>query len=102
MARSISPDLLDRALGTFAYVINRAHARRDEAVIHSARMQATMEAAGLTSARWNDAQRKKCEQFFALLRRAKMRPEQREALRELIRSRLAEVSVAKLSAAGAC
>ena len=58
-----------------------------------------MEAAGLTSARWQDAQRKKCEQFFTLIRRAKMRPEQREALRELIRGRLAEVSAATLVAA---
>ncbi len=91
--------LLDRALGTFAYVINRAHARRDETVIHSTKMQATMEAAGLTSARWPDAQRKQCEQLFALLRRGKMRPDQRAALRELLRGRLAEVSAAKLAEA---
>ena len=61
-------------------------------------MQTTMEAACLTSARWQDAQRKKCEQFFALIRRGKMRPEQREALRALIRGRLAEVSAAKFAA----
>lgn len=90
--------LLDRALGTFAYVINRAHARRDDAVIHSARMQVQMEAAGLTTARWPDAERKKCEPFFTLLRRGKMRPEQRETLRDIIRGRLAEVSAAKLPA----
>ena len=91
--------LLDRALGTFAYVINRAHARRDEATIHSARMQAAMDAAGLSSARWDDAQRKQCEKFFSLIRRGKMQRADREALRELIRGRLAEVSAAKLPAA---
>ncbi len=90
--------LLDRALGTFCYVINRAHARRDEATIHSARMQAAMEAAGLTTARWQDPQRKQCEQLFALIRRGKMRREERETLRELLRARLAEVSAARLPA----
>ena len=88
--------LLDRALGTFCYVINRAHARRDEATIQSARMHAAMETAGLTTARWDDARRKECEKFFALIRRGKMRREEREALRELIRGRLAEVSAANV------
>ena len=88
--------LLDRALGTFCYVINRAHARRDEATIHSARMHAAMEAAGLTTARWDEARRKECEKLFALIRRGKMRREEREALRELIRGRLAEVSAANV------
>ncbi len=87
--------LLDRALGTFCYVINRAHARRDEATIHSARMHAAMESAGLTMARWDDARRRACEKFFALIRRGKMGREEREALRELIRGRLAEVSAAR-------
>ena len=89
--------LLDRALGTFCYVINRAHARRDEATIQCARMKAAMEAAGLTTARWEDARRKECEKLFALIRRGKMGREEREALRELIRGRLAEVSGARLA-----
>lgn len=88
--------LLDRALGVFAYVINRAHARRDEATIHAAPMHAAMAAAGLTTARWPDAPRKKCEHIFALLRRGKMRADERRELRELLRARLAEVSAAKL------
>ncbi len=91
--------LLDRALGTFAYVINRAHARRDEATIQGARMQATMAAAGLSSTRWGDTPRRHCERIFALIRRGKMRGEERRDLRELIRVRLAEVSAAKLAAA---
>ena len=89
--------LLDRALGTFCYVINRAHARRDEATIQSARMHAAMESAGLTTARWDEARRKECEKSFSLIRRGKMGREQREALRELIHGRLAEVSARRLS-----
>ena len=106
-ARSVGPYaavnfpwiILDRALGVFAYVINRAHARRDEAVIHSARMHAAMDAAGLSSARWADAQRKQCEKLFARIRRGKMQCEEREVLRALIRARLAEVSAGKMPAA---
>lgn len=91
--------LFDRALGTFAYVINRAHARRDEATIHGARMQAAMETAGLSSARWDETPRRQCERIFALIRRGKMRSEERRELREMIRIRLAEVSAANLPAA---
>jgi hypothetical protein len=89
--------LVDRALGTFAYVINRAHARRDEAVIQSARMQSAMDGSGLTSARWDEAHRKQCEQLFALIRRGKMHREQRETLRALFRQRLAEISAVRLT-----
>ncbi len=88
--------LLDRALGTFCYVINRAHARRDEATINSARMRATMDSAGLTTARWDDASRKHCEQLFALIRRGKMGREERTAFRESLRKRLAEISAIRL------
>ena len=48
------------------------------------------------TARWDDARRKECEKCFALIRRGKMRREEREALRELIRGRLAEVSAANV------
>jgi hypothetical protein len=88
--------LLDRALGTFAYVIHRAHARRDEATIQSARMKAAMDAAGLTSARWESPQRKECEKLFSLITQGKMTSEGRAALRELIRLRLLEISAIKL------
>jgi hypothetical protein len=62
-------------------------------------MQAAMDAAGLSSARWGDTSRRQCEKIFALIRRGKMRGEERRELRELIRARLAEVSAAKLPAA---
>jgi hypothetical protein len=91
--------LLDRALGTFCYVINRAHARQDEATIRSARLQTAMDAAGLSSARWSDGPRKRCEEFFRMIRRGRMSSEERRELRELIRVRLAEVSAAKLPTA---
>ena len=84
--------LLDRALGTFCYVINRAHARRDEATIPSGGMQAALEAARLTTACWDDGTRKKCTRLFALIRQGRMGREERAALRELIRARLAEIS----------
>jgi hypothetical protein len=88
--------LLDRALGTFAYVINRAHARRDDAVIHSARMKSAMESAGMSSTRWDDSKRRRCEKLFGKIRRDKMNREERDALRELIRGRLAEISAVKM------
>ena len=49
------------------------------------------------TARWDDARRKECEKLFALIRRGKMGRDEREALRELIRGRLAEVSARRLS-----
>ena len=88
--------LLDRALGTFAYVIHRAHARRDEATIQSARMKAAMDAAGLTSARWESPQRKECEKLFSLVTQGKMTTRGRIELREILRKRLLEISAIKL------
>ena len=95
-ARNFPWILLDRALGVFAFVVNRAHARRDEATIRGATMQAAMEAAGLSSTCWADAQRQQCEKFFSLIRRGKMLRKDRELLCVLIRARLAEVSATKL------
>jgi predicted GTPase len=91
--------LFDRAVGTFCYVINRAHARRDEATLLSSRVQAAMESAGVTCARWDEAQRRRCERLFATLRRGRMGPEDRQALRELIRSRLATIAEVRFAAA---
>lgn len=80
--------LLDRALGTFFYVINRAHARRDDATISSATMKARLEAANASAARWDDASRNEFERLFGLLRRGKMVPKDRAALRARLRARL--------------
>ncbi len=93
--------LLDRAFGTFFYVINRAHARQDKVTINSAGVKATMEEAGISTACWDDAKRKECEKVFTLIRKNKMASEQREALRQLICERLVEVSVAKVVGAPA-
>lgn len=88
--------ILDRAFGTFFYVINRAHARQDKVTINSAEVKARMEAAGISTACWNDAKRKECEKVFTVIRKKKTTPEQRESLRELIRERLVEVGAAKI------
>jgi hypothetical protein len=88
--------LLDRALGTFAYVINRAHARRDEVTIDSERMKAALDAAGLSTARWADAVRQSCERIFAAIRKGTSTREQRDALHAHLQERLVAVSTAKL------
>jgi hypothetical protein len=76
--------------------VNRAHARQDKVTINSAGVKATMEEAGISTARWDDAKRKECEKVFTLIRKNKMASEHREALRELIRERLVEASEAKV------
>lgn len=91
--------LLDRALGTVAYVMHRAHARRDEATIQSAPVKAAMDAAGLSTSRWDTASRKEAEKLFALISQGKMKSEDRAALREIIRKRLVEISAVKLDRA---
>ncbi len=88
--------LLDRAFGMFGYVINRAHARRDDATISSTAMKGMLEKAGLSCARWDEAARRECEKAFVLIRRGKMLPKDREALRDRIRARLGEVAEARL------
>jgi hypothetical protein len=93
--------LLDRAFGTFCYVINRAHARRDEVTLRSAVLRAALAAHGLTSAQWNDEARKKCEQFFNAIRRDKFQPEQREELRTLLFERLSEIGNVRVDFDGA-
>lgn len=90
--------LLDRAFGTFCYVINRAHARRDDATLSSADMKATLEKSGLSAARWDESARRECERGFGLIRRGKMLPKDRQALRDRIRSRLADIATARVPA----
>ena len=88
--------LLDRAYGTYFYVINRAHARQDHVTINSAQVKETMEKLNLSTSRWSDAKRKECENLFDLIRKNKLAPEKREALRRLIRNRLVEISEAEV------
>lgn len=88
--------LLDRAFGTFLYVINRAHARRDDTTLSSTEMKRTLEVLNLSAARWDSDSRKDCERLFSLIRRGKMDPKDRAALRDRIRSRLADIAAARL------
>ena len=89
--------LLDRAIGAFCYLAHRAHARRDETTLDSEKTRAAMDSAGLTSARWSEEKRKQCERHFANIRKNKMTPEERYALRELLRARLEEVARAEVA-----
>ncbi len=89
--------LIDRALGTFAYVVNRAHARRDDAVIDSSRMKASLDASGFSTAHWPDTQRKEGERLFIALRKGKGGRVEREALRSLLAARLGALSAAKIA-----
>lgn len=89
--------LLDRALGTFYYVINRAHARQDTVTINSAKMKAAMEKACVSTERWDDAKRKKCETIFTAIRKNRITSEQLEELRNLVGERLGDVSRATIS-----
>jgi len=89
--------LLDRALGTFTYVVNRAHARRDDAVIDSVKMKAALDACGFSTAHWAETHRRECEQLFIAIRKGKAGREEREALRTLLAARLSALSAAKIA-----
>ncbi len=91
--------LIDRAFGTFAYVVNRAHARRDDAVIDSAKMKAALDASGFSTAHWTDTQRRECERLFIAIRKGKGGRTEREALRSLLAARLGALSAAKVAVA---
>jgi hypothetical protein len=88
--------ILDRALGTFTFVVNRAHAKRDEVTINSAQMKATMDTAGFATACWSDTQRRECERIFAAIRAGKVTREHRDAMRETIRTKLVEISATRI------
>ena len=88
--------LLDRGLGTFAFVVNRAHAKRDEVTISTAEMKITMDKAGFSTARWEETQRRQCERIFAAIRAGKVTREHRETLRDLFQARLMEISASRV------
>jgi hypothetical protein len=90
--------LIDRALGTFAYVVNRAHARRDDAVIDSAKMKTALDASGFSTAHWADAQRRECERLFTAIRKGKAGRVERDALRSVLAAQLGALSAAKIAA----
>lgn len=88
--------LLDRAIGTFAYVINRAHGRRDEVTLEAAQLRAVLEAHGIISAKWSGELRKEFEKLFTAIRRNKFGPEEWAQLRGLIHERLQKVATERL------
>lgn len=80
--------LLDRATGTLAYVMQRAHARRDRVTVPAERLRELLAQAGLASAAWPEADRKSAERVFADARRGRLQPQAEARLRELIRHHL--------------
>ena len=83
--------LLDRALTVYYAVIHRAHARRDEATIHPADLIPELRARKILTSGWDDELRKRCDRWFALIRRGKARREETDALAEAIEKRLTEI-----------
>lgn len=90
--------LLDRAMGTFFYLSNRAHARQDTVTINSAEVRQQMEAAGIATSRWPGSTRKRCEVLFAAIRKHKLTREGRNELHDLIRQQLEQVGAARIDA----
>jgi Domain of unknown function (DUF3482)/50S ribosome-binding GTPase len=91
--------VLDRALGTLLYVMQRPHARRDAVTLQAEQLRDLLAGSGLAGTAWDAAERKACEQAFAAMRRARLEPDGRAALQEVIRRRIAQ-AVAARSAAG--
>jgi Domain of unknown function (DUF3482) len=89
--------LLDRAIGVFCYLINRTHARRDEATLGASQLKAVLEQYNATSSHWSDEKRKACERIFEAIRRNKSTAQQGDELRALIRERLDELAKVSLT-----
>lgn len=87
--------LLDRALGVFAYVANRAHARRDETTLDSTLLKSTLDACGLSTAQWPADVRRDAEKIFVQIRKDRAGREAREALRAMFKVRLAMLQPAR-------
>jgi hypothetical protein len=90
--------LLDRSVGVFCYLVNRAHARRDEATLGAAQLKAVLEQYNASSSLWSDEKRKACERIFEAIRRNKATAQQRDDLRALVRERLEELSQRPITA----
>lgn len=89
--------LIDRAIGCTAYVIHRAHARRDRVTLDARRLVGALDAHGLTVSRWSDGERKAAEKAFRALRRGTLDDDARRALVALLAARIRGVAEAKLS-----
>lgn len=86
--------LLDRAIGVFCYLVNRTHARRDEAILGAPQLKAVLEQYNASSSYWSDEKRKACERIFEAIRRSRSTAQQRDDLSGLIRERLGELGKA--------
>ncbi|MGA9578771.1 MAG: GTPase/DUF3482 domain-containing protein [Terrimicrobiaceae bacterium] len=86
--------LLDRAIGVFCYLVNRTHARRDEATLGAPQLKVVLEQYNASSSHWTDEKRRACERIFESIRRNKATAQQRDDLRALLRERLEELSKA--------
>lgn len=84
--------LVDRAVATLAYVLNRAHARRDAVTIHAQELRAVLDRHNVTSAHWPAEERRQFERLFTAMRRGKYGDPQRVELHALLRKRLEVVS----------
>lgn len=90
--------VLDRALGTLLYVMQRPHARRDAVTLQAEQLRDLLAGSGLASTTWDAADRKACEQAFAAMRRGRLEPDGRAALHEVIRRRIAQAVAARPTA----
>jgi hypothetical protein len=82
--------VLDRALGTLLYVMQRPHARRDAVTLQAEQLRDLLAGSGLASTTWDAADRKACEQVFAAMRRERLQADGRAALHGVIRRRIAQ------------
>jgi hypothetical protein len=80
--------LIDRALGVFTYVVNRAHARRDDAKIESAQMKIALDRIGLSSSTWPAKDRDDCERLFSAIRRGNAGNKERSELNAVLLAHL--------------
>lgn len=88
--------LLDRALGVFFHVINRAHARRDEMKLSGAKTRQILGKYQLGVADWPEEDRKCGERIFTRIKKDNYRAEDRLELRRLIQIHLKRVAEEKM------
>lgn len=89
--------LLDRALATLAYVVNRPHARRDRVTLRARRLIGALQSAGLAVAQWSDDERKTCVRAFAALRRRPGDTAARDTLHQVLRPQIGRVAAARVT-----
>ena len=86
--------LIDRAIGTLAHAMHRAHARRDETLLTPDALQALLDQRGLGSARWADDDRRSAESVFNALRRGRGDDTALARLQALLRQQIGRLAEA--------